>query len=317
MTTLITGVGLIGTSFAQYALERQENLVFYDFQSRTNYLTSKLGNQDIKVIQKDIRDLPGLIEVIQDNTIDTVVHTAGLIGNKVSTPLYSGLQINVMGMINVLEAVRLTGVKRLVHISSFGVYDGRRTKNQPVSESDALGPGRAYGNSKAVKELLAETYQLEFGFELIMLRVANVYGLGHFGGGSGGGEKIQNLLKAGIRGKTAEIPQNQTMDFEYIYCCDVGRAVDLAATIPMPDQTIMNIGTGQITPFEELVTIAQEILPKLKVKIIPGKSPAVSSKQPLEISRAEKYLEWKPTYDMRSGLCEYIKDLEVAMQPNK
>ena len=107
------------------------------------------------------------------------------------------------------------------------------------------------------------------------------------------------------------------MDFEYIYCCDVGRAVDLAATIPMPDQTIMNIGTGQITPFEELVTIAQEILPKLKVKIIPGQSPAVSSKQPLEISRAEKYLEWKPTYDMRSGLCEYIKDLEVAMQPNK
>ena len=64
MTTLITGVGLVGTSFAQYALERQEHLVFYDFQPRTNYLTRKLGNQDIKVVQKDIRDLPGLIEVI-------------------------------------------------------------------------------------------------------------------------------------------------------------------------------------------------------------------------------------------------------------
>lgn len=317
MTTLITGVGLVGTSFARYALERQEHLVFYDFQPRTNYLTRKLGNQDIKVVQKDIRDLPGLIEVIQDNNIDTVVHTAGLIGNKVATPLYSGLQINVMGMINVLEAVRLTGVKRLVHISSFGVYDGRRTKNHPVSESDALGPGRAYGNSKVVKELLAETYQLEFGFELIMLRVANVYGLGHFWGGSGGGEKIQNLLEAGIRGETAEIPQNQTMDFEYIYSCDVGRAVDLAATISMPKQTIMNIGTGRITPFEELVAIAQEVLPKLKVEIIPGQPPAVSSKQPLEISRAKKYLEWKPTYDMRSGLCEYINDLEIVMKTNK
>ncbi len=314
MTTLITGVGLVGTSFAQCALERQEKLVFYDFQPRAGYLADRLGSQDVMVVQRDVRDLPALVEALQDHGVDTVVHTAGLIGNKVSEPLYSGLQINVMGTINVLEAVRLTGVKRLVHISTFGVYDGRRAGHEPVDEESPRGPGRAYGNSKAAKELVAETYQLEYGFELIMLRLANVYGLGHFWGGSRGGEKVQNLLEAGIRGEAARIPQDQTMDFEYVYCRDVGRAVDLAATVPMPEQTIINIGTGQVTSFDELVSMIQKLFPKLEVEIIPGQPPAVSAKHPLKISRAKKHLGWEPTYDMESGLREYVEDLKAVLQ---
>ena len=314
MATLITGVGLVGTSFAQCALERREKLVFYDFQPRADYLTDRLDSRDVAVVQRDVRDLPALVEAIQDHRVDTLVHTAGLIGRKVSEPLYSGLQINVMGTVNVLEAVRLTGVKRLVHISTFGVYDPRRAGDGPVDEDSPRGPGRAYGNSKAANELVAETYQLEYGFELIMLRLANVYGLGHFWGGSGGGEKVQKLLEAGIRGETARIPQDQTMDFEYVYCRDVGRAIDLAATVPMPKQTIINIGTGEVTSFDELVGTIQKLFPKLEVEIIAGQPPAVSAKHPLKIARAKEHLGWEPDYDMETGLREYVEDLKAVMQ---
>ncbi len=199
-TTLITGLGLVGTSYAQHALKRGENVVFYDFAPRKDFLAHKLGSANVTVVQRDVRDLPSLIETMQKYKCDTVIHTAGLIGGKVGNPIYAGMQINVMGTINVAEAVRLTGVKRLVQISTFGIYDRRQGEPTPIDESFRRGPGEAYGNSKVAKELMVEAYQRMFGFELIVLRLANVYGVGHFAGGSGGGEMVQNMLQTGIKG---------------------------------------------------------------------------------------------------------------------
>jgi len=312
-TTLITGVGLVGTSFAQYALKRSEKLVFFDFMPRVDYLHKKLGAANVDVVQKDVRDLPALIEAMQKHRPETVVHTAGLIGPRVVESLYTGLQINVMGTINVLEAARLSGVKRFVLISTFGAYDRRRFTDQPVNEDMARGPGAGYGNSKASKELMAEAYSRLYGFELMVLRLANAYGLGHFWGGSGGGEKVQTLLEAGIKGNVAKIPQAQTMDFEYIYAKDMGRGVDLAATVPMPEQNIFNIGVGKVTSFEELVGTAEKLLPNLQVEIMPGRPPDTAVSVPLDISRAKKYLGWEPQFTMEAAFEDYIKDLKAVM----
>src|SRR3972149_10310982 len=150
-TTLITGLGLVGTSYAQHALKRGENIVFYDIAPRKDFLAHKLGGANVTVVQRDVRDLPALIETIQKFKCDTVIHTAGLIGGKVANPIYSGLQINVMGTINVAEAVRLTGVKRLVQMSTLGVYDRRQGEPSPIDESFCRGAGEAYGNAKVAK----------------------------------------------------------------------------------------------------------------------------------------------------------------------
>jgi nucleoside-diphosphate-sugar epimerase len=111
-STLITGLGLVGTSYAQHALKRGEGVVFYDVAPRKDFLAQKLGSANVTVVQRDVRDLPALIETIQTYKCDTVIHTAGLIGGKVANPIYTGIQINIVGTINVAEAVRLTGVKR-------------------------------------------------------------------------------------------------------------------------------------------------------------------------------------------------------------
>ncbi|OGP24378.1 MAG: hypothetical protein A2038_15290, partial [Deltaproteobacteria bacterium GWA2_57_13] len=280
MATLVTGIGLVGTSFAQEALKRGERLVFFDFQPRLEFLKRKLGEAKVDVIQKDIRDLPALVQAMKDHNVDTVVHTAGLIGARVAESLYSGLQINVIGTINVGEAVRLTGVKRLVHISTLSVYNRRLEGSTPISEDFPRGDGFPYGNSKVAKELMLEAYQNLYGFELIILRLANVFGLGHFWGGSGGGEKIQTLLEKGLRGEVARIPQEQTMSFEYVYAKDVGRAIDLAATVPLPAKTVFNIGNGQVLTFDELTAAVRRVLPTLRVEIIPGRPSHLSVKQP-------------------------------------
>jgi len=308
MTTLITGIGLVGTSFAQSALKRGERLVFLDFQPRSDFLQRKLGNVDVVVVQKDVRDLPALIQVMKDHQVDTVVHTAGLIGGRVTESLYTGLQINLMGTMNVAEAVRLTEVKRLVHISTHGVYDRRQEGSTPVTEDFPRGGGSAYGNSKAAKELLLEAYQRLYGFELVVLRLAGVYGLGHFWSGSGGGKTVQTMMQRGLTGDTYRIPKEQTRNFEYIYSKDVGHAIDLAATTPSPAKTFYNIGMGVITTFDDLIMVSKRLLPKLNVEIQPGKTSS-SAKQPLSISQARQFLGWEPRFEMEAGLKDLAHEL--------
>src|SRR5574342_16085 len=308
--TLITGLGLVGTSYAQHALKRGENIVFYDVAPRKDFLARKLGAANVAVVQRDVRDLPSLIETIQKYKCDTVIHTAGLIGGKVANPIYTGMQINVMGTINVAEAVRLTGVKRLVQISTMGVYDRRLEGSTPLDESFPRGPGEAYGNSKVAKELMVEAYQRLYGFELMILRLANVYGVGHFAGGSAGGEMVQNMLQTGIKGGVAKIPQESARDFEYIYCKDLGSALDKAVTTPLKEPVTLNIGTGVVIKFDDLVATAEQLLPKLHVELIPGQRPR-SAKQPMVIEKAKQVLGWKPEYDIEAGFKDYIEELKA------
>ena len=310
MATLITGLGLVGTSYAQLALKRGETVVFFDVAPRKDFLAKKLGDASVTVVQRDVRDLPAIVETIQKHKIDTVIHTAGLIGSKVAQPIYTGMQINVMGTINVAEAVRLTGVKRLVQISTFGVYDRRGGEPGPIDESFHRGPGEAYGNSKVAKELMVEAYQRLYGFELIVLRLANVYGVGHFAGGSGGGEMVQNMLQTGIRGGVVRIPQEVARDFEYIYYKDLARALDKAVTTPLSSPVTLNIGTGVVVKFDELVATAEKLLPNLQVEMIPGQKPR-SAKQPMVITKSKQLLGWEPQYDLDAGFKDYIQELKA------
>jgi UDP-glucose 4-epimerase len=308
--TLITGLGLVGTSYAQHAIKRGETVVFYDIAPRRDFLAHKLGGAEVVVVQRDVRDLPALIETIQRHKCETVIHTAGLIGGKVANPIYSGLQINIMGTVNVAEAVRLTGVRRLVHISTFGIYDRRKGEPNPIDEDFRRGPGEAYGNSKVAKELILDAYQRLFGFELIVLRLANVYGVGHFAGGSGGGQMVQTMLQTGIRGGVAKIPQESARDFEYVYYKDLGRALEKAATTPLQEPATVNIGTGVVVKFDELVALAEKLLPKLQVEILPGQR-SRSAKQPMVIEKARQILGWTPEYDIEAGLKDYIEELKA------
>ncbi|MEC8623151.1 MAG: hypothetical protein VXY05_08535, partial [Pseudomonadota bacterium] len=82
MTTLITGAGLVGTSFAQHAIRRGERVVFLDPIPHVDYVASQLGTEDFVYENEDVRSLPGLVKIIQDHDVDSVLHTASVIGKK-------------------------------------------------------------------------------------------------------------------------------------------------------------------------------------------------------------------------------------------
>jgi UDP-glucose 4-epimerase len=313
MTTLITGAGLIGTAFARRAHARGEKVVFLDPAPRDDYIRRRLGDIPYTLVADDVRSLPGLIAAIRAHGADTVLHTASLIGQKAANPIHNGFAVNIGGATNVAEAVRLTDVKRLVHISTFGVYDWRRVEQGPVNEDAPRGAGAPYSNAKAAQELILEAYQKQCGFELIMLRPANVFGVGHFAAGSGGGRKVQDLVEAGLRGERARIAEEQTMSFVYVYGEDIGRAVDLAATVPLPEKTVFNVGYDFVTSFDDLVATVKTLLPKLEVEIVPGTPPA-SRSVPLDISRAATCLGWTPEFDMEAAFADYIREMTANVR---
>jgi len=315
MTTLITGAGLIGTAFAQFALQRGEAVVFADPEPRADFLRLKLGAGNFTLARSDVRDLPALVELARTHRVDTLVHTAGLIGPRVQQSLGLGFDINLGGTRNVAEAVRLAGVRRLVHLSSLAVYDRRREaqdgRQRPIDEDFTRGGGRGYGNFKAAKELILEAYAAAHGFELVMLRPANVFGLGHYWSGSSGGQKMHNLIEAAFEGRPARIPLSETLAHEYVYCRDVGRAVDLSATVAMPADATFNIGNGYVTPFTDVLATVKELCPALRYEIEPGELPAVRQ-APLDISRAKRHLGWEPRYTIRSAFEDYLEELAKA-----
>jgi UDP-glucose 4-epimerase len=311
MTTLITGAGLVGTSFAQWAVKRSEPVVFLDPEPRTEFLRFKLGSGNYQLVQGNVRNLPDLLDCIRTHRVETVVHTAGVIGARVDQTLYNAFHVNVVGTLNVAEAVRLLGVKRLVHASTLGVYDWRRPMSSPPKEDFPRGDGRGYGNFKVAKELILEAYQRRYGFELIMLRLGLNFGLGHFWAGSSGGEKMQDLLDAAVKGAIAR-PRASDMTFnEYVYAKDVGRAIDLATSVPMPAESIFNIGSGKLVQFGEVIETVRRLVPSLDVEMAQGK-PGESHDYAMDISRAKRYLQWEPQYTLETGISDYLGELRTV-----
>jgi nucleoside-diphosphate-sugar epimerase len=311
MTVLITGAGLVGTAFAQCAIARGDDVVFVDPEPRADYLARRLGPREWRLERGDVRDLAGLIAVAQKVKPAAIVHTAGLIGRRVEDSLGVAFEINLRGTMNVAETARLAGVPRLVHISTFGVYDWRRPMSGPIVEDFPRGPGRGYGNFKVAKEMILEAHRRLHGYELVALRPANVYGVGHFWAGSSGGMKMQALVAAGIDGGTARIAAAEAVPNEYVYAKDVGRAVDLAVTRPAPKQTFFNIGNGVVTPFQTLVETVKKVLPNLKVEI-DGMIADDGRGHPLDISAAKRELGWEPAYSLEAGFAGYAEDLKTA-----
>lgn len=225
-------------------------------------------------------------------------------------PTYTGMQINIGGTINVLEAARLSGVSRFVHVSTFGVYDRRLEADAAIEEDFPRGAASPYAASKIANEHIAEAYAAQYNFELAIVRPANVFGYGHFRGGSGGGVTIQRLVEAGISGESVTVSAAQARGFEYIYCKDLGPMLQRAATAPLTRVTAFNAGNGEVVPFEGLLEAIRSVLPDLNVTIAAG--PRDSFKQPMDISRSKALLDWAPEYSLTDGFRDYVQEFKSA-----
>ena len=121
--------------------------------------------------------------------------------------------------------------------------------------------------------------------------------------------EVHSLIKAGVLGTKAVIPEEQTMAFEYVYADDMGRAVDMAITKQgLPADAAYNLSWGRAITFDELVQAVRTSLPELTLEIKPG-TPPISRMTALDTRRAKEELSSRADLyaeGILSRLCERI-----------
>ena len=307
MNLLITGGGLIGCHFAKRAADAGNRVVIYDLSPNREYIDKIVGRERAEIVAADMRDLPALLSALERSKIDTVVHTAGLIGKRVAENSYTGSTNNILGTINVLEAARLQKLRRLVYVSTFGVYDRPKIK-APIREDAPIGGHNLYTTTKACSEHLIHAYTHLYDLDTVIIRPAGVFGRGHYVGGSTVGMVIRDLALRLIKGEPFAIDAKTYFSNEYVYAKDVALAIDLACAAKAPKQRIYNAGSGVVTRADDLAKAAREIVPKIEVSVT-GAAAESHAEYPLDLSASKEELGYTPQFPLKDALRDYMEEL--------
>lgn len=301
MRILITGAGLIGTHTAKELIERGDDVTFFDFAPRLNYIRHVTG-KDLPVIRGDIRDLAALVDAMQRVRPECVIHLAASVGEANINNVYAGFQVNLVAAINVAEAVRLAAVRKLVHASTQAVYVGEDPKELLSEESPIDCRERVYNASKIGCEHVLRTYAAKHKIELALLRFAGVYGYHSVAGGPG--VAVQQAVWDAMAGKSVELNVYESVDF--IYVKDLANGIALAVhTSPLPHQ-VYNLGSGALTTVADVETALGNIF--TGVKISRGK--LTPARPRMDITRARTELGFNPEYRLEAGMRDYVAELK-------
>lgn len=296
MRILITGgAGFIGSHIAETYLENDHQVLIVD-----NFSSGNRSNvpKEAEVVEADVTE-DKIADVIESYKPEIVNHQAAQIDvrTSVENPALDA-QINIIGSLKLLEAIRKVGtVKKVLFASSGGAAYGE-AEIIPTTEDEIVKPISPYGVAKVSVEHYLFYYNQVFGLPYTALRYANVYGPRQNPHGEAGVVSIfyQRILS----GKEFIIngEGNQTRDFVFVK--DVARA-NLQAT----QQDIVgaiNIGTAKETSINELVTkMAKSIDYAETINHGPAKA-GEQMRSCLSFDKAEETLGWQPQVGLDDGL---------------
>jgi len=315
MTILVTGAGLIGCHFARRMVDQGERVVLFDLSPNRDYIERVVGKGRIEIVAADMRDLPALIHAFKDFGVDTVVHTAGLIGKRVAENSYTGSTNNILGTIHVLEAARLLELRRIVYVSTFGVYDRSRIEEGPIREDAPLGGHNLYTVTKACSEHLVQAYAHLYNLDTVIIRPSGVFGRGHYVGGSTVGMIMRDLVLNVIKGQPCAIDRKVYFDNEYVYAKDAALALDLACRVNDPEQRVYNAGSGAITTAEDLAQVVHELVPRVEIRVMGEGASDRGRTFPLDLSRSKAELGYSPQYTFKEALRDYLEEARKDLAP--
>jgi nucleoside-diphosphate-sugar epimerase len=309
MNVLITGAGLIGAHTARHLAAGGHKVVLLDLSPNREYIERVVGPGKAELVGADMRDLPALLSALERFDVDTLVHTAGLIGGRVQENSYTGATNNILGTINILEAARLRKLRRIIYVSTFGVYDRKKITDSAIRESHPVGGHNLYAATKLCSEHLVHAYAGMYNLDTIILRPGGVFGRGFFVGGSTVGMVMRDLALAIIKGGTITIDAKTYGPNEYVYGKDVGLAIFLACRAQSVKQRIYNAGTGVVHGPQELAGIVRELAPSAAVRVSGAAAAAPGRSIPLDIAAARAELGYEPKFSLKEALRDYMDEL--------
>jgi len=246
----------------------------------------------------DIRDGEALLPIFKG--AEYVFHEAAMprVQYSIENPVETN-DINVNGLLSVLEACRLNGVKRLVFASSSSIYG--EPEVLPTSEEMPINPMSPYASHKYIGEVYLKLYAKIYGLETVCLRYFNVYGP-RFDPNGAYPLVIGYFMKLRKEGKALLITGDgeQTRDFVHVF--DVAKANILAMERENVGKgEVINIGGGKRYSINYIAELIGGEVEHVAPRLEPHDTEA-------DISKAKLLLGWAPSVTLEEGITK-LKDI--------
>lgn len=299
MLVLVTGgAGFIGSHIVEALLQRGEQVrVLDNFSTGKRENLAQLGDR-IEVIEGDIRSYHLVREAVHQ--VEVVLHQAALpsVPRSVRDPITTN-EVNVAGTLNILQAAKEAGVKRVVYASSSSVYGN--TPELPKREDMATYPLSPYAVAKLAGEKYCQVFSRVYGLSTVILRYFNVFGPRQ-DPSSQYAAVIPKFITAIINNQRPVIygDGEQTRDFSYVTNVVYANLLALAAECEfgMP----INCACQQSVSLNRLVSQINRVLGK-DIKPVYTDAQTGDIKHSLaDIRRAEQCLGYRPKVGFEEGL---------------
>ena len=315
MLLITGGLGFIGSHTARTHLERGEQVVVSGLPSDSvpPVLEPFIG-KGLTAVTADIANPYAIFDVCRAHGVDSIIHLAGPLIGAVSPA--EEMRQNTSGLLNILEAGRLFGMRRISMASSIAVYFG--LPEGPFAESSLarLEAGHTIEAYKKAEELMGLYYAGQTGVDLVALRLASIYGPGY----RSRRHLPAQLVHAGVHGldRAALLPaglppyhaQDAATDLCYVTDCADGIARVHACT--SLKHKSYNIGSGFDLLNADYLTAATEIFGKLAYELEPGQSAGNWPHAVFDLSRIKADTGYAPRHDPLHGMSDYAQWLRAG-----
>ena len=272
---ILGGSGFLG----QHLVNSMQDKYDFSFTSHE----SKESSHDIDILQ------PNSYEHLLENT-DTVINLIGQIDPNVQR----FVQTNIVGSTNLLKSCKKNNVKKIILISSINVYGNNN--NSPSKETDELKPQSNYGMVKMLNEKLYENFSMLHGIDVIILRLAGVFGPGKVKG------FFPQMINAVHDNNVILKPYNDGKhQRDLIYIDDAVNGIIQSIDYNSSGVTTFNISTGTRFSVNQLISITEKISDsKINVEYIHDKF----DEQCIwaDNSKAEDILDFTPKTSLEDGI---------------
>lgn len=296
MRVLITGgAGFLGSTLANQLVARGYTVLVLDDLTAGD---PRRLDSEVLFTRGDIKDVPKLWSLLHG--VDCVYHLAARVRVPESIHYPSEYNnVNVGGTVAVMEAVRDTGVRRVVFASSGALY-GEQV-HQPISEKQTPNPNSPYGVSKIAAEHYVSTLGMLYGIETVSLRIFNAYGPGQ--------ELppnyppvIPQLLRQARGGGSQVLFGDGTQTRDFVYVDDVVDALERAATATDVNRAVINVGSGQEMSIGTLAAKVARVTGTRPHVLYNREQSAGVSRLVADVRLAEQLLGWAPRTSLDLGL---------------
>jgi len=292
MKVLVTGgSGFIGSHVVDKLIDKGVDVRVYD-----SVMPS--FRKDIEFYQGSILDITALGFAM--NGIDAVMHLAAVADVKdvYNEPYYSE-NINVRGTINILEAARKAGVKRMVYGSTTWVYS--EASADKVDETTPLhAPSHLYTATKLAGEYYCHSYSKLYGIEITILR----YGI-PYGPRARDGAVIPIFVRKALQGEPLTIAGDGLQFRKFVYVEDLAEGNVLGLKSVTKNKTY-NLDGKEKVSIKQIAETIQKILGNVTIEYTPARPGDFSGKE-VSSELAKKELGWEPKTSFEEGVRRYIK----------